>query len=77
MYNNKIKWAFEKDQKFSQLTKIQVEKIIINMQHSVIKENHSIISVNEPWNKIVVVLEGSLRDVIYIEDVNNNKIGII
>lgn len=31
MYNNVIKWAFEKDVNLKGLTKIQIEKIIMKM----------------------------------------------
>lgn len=64
-FRNLQKWAIEKDEMLSQLTKIQIEKTVDHMKISNYKAGSVIFAKGTPCNtKIVIVIEGALKKVI-------------
>jgi cGMP-dependent protein kinase 1 len=60
MYNNAMKWAFERHPVLNKLTKIQIEKIVQNSNTVNYVKDQVIFEKGKPCQKLVVVLEGKL-----------------
>ncbi|KAM3137532.1 hypothetical protein pb186bvf_010322 [Paramecium bursaria] len=61
MYNNSLKWAFEKHPELKKLTKLQIEKIVSSMVLIQKKQNEVLISQGAPIQFLIVVLEGAIK----------------
>ncbi|CAD8213308.1 unnamed protein product [Paramecium octaurelia] len=60
IFNNIMRWSFEKSVVLKQLTKIQLEKISQKAKIENFKKGQVIFETNKPCDKLVVVLEGVL-----------------
>ncbi|CAK66144.1 unnamed protein product (macronuclear) [Paramecium tetraurelia] len=60
IFNNIMRWSFEKSVVLKQLTKIQLEKISQKAKIENFKKGQVIFEPNKPCDKLVVVLEGVL-----------------
>ncbi|CAD8175040.1 unnamed protein product [Paramecium pentaurelia] len=60
MYNNLLRWSFEKNQLLCKLTKIQIEKIVTKIQTVNYEANQRIYTADQKCDKLVIVLEGKL-----------------
>lgn len=62
-----IKWAFEKNNILSKLTKMQIEKLVENMQIKNCEPNEYIfIHNNDYLQKMIILLEGEIKTVNFI-----------
>jgi cGMP-dependent protein kinase len=66
MYNNLLKWSFEKNSLLCKLTKIQVEKIVSKIETVNYEAKQNVFVSNSKCDKLVIVLEGALENVFYI-----------
>jgi cGMP-dependent protein kinase len=57
---NWSRWAIEKDDIFKQLTKLQIERWIVNTEVSKVRKDDIILESGSQLTKIVIVLNGSL-----------------
>lgn len=62
MYNNLLRWSFEKNTLLCQLTKIQIEKIVTKIQTVKYQPDQKVYEQNTKCDKLVIVLEGVLRN---------------
>ncbi|CAD8075753.1 unnamed protein product [Paramecium primaurelia] len=60
IFNNIMRWSFEKSEILKQLTKIQLEKISQKAKIENFKKGQVIFEANKPCDRLVVVLEGVL-----------------
>ena len=61
IHNNWTRWALENDKIFNQLTKIQTEKIVKNIEFKKIEKNFIILKKGEKLNKIIIIIEGECK----------------
>ncbi|KAM3140827.1 hypothetical protein pb186bvf_007054 [Paramecium bursaria] len=62
MYNNLLKWSFEKNSLLCKLTKIQVEKIVSKIETVNYEAKQNVFVSNSKCDKLVIVLEGALEN---------------
>ncbi|EGR32104.1 protein kinase domain protein [Ichthyophthirius multifiliis] len=62
IFNNIIKWGFDKNQLLKQLTKIQIEKVTKQCMFQNHKKEEIIFEKGNVCNKLIVVLEGKLGE---------------
>ncbi|CAD8180100.1 unnamed protein product [Paramecium octaurelia] len=60
MYNNLLRWSFEKNQLLCKLSKIQIEKIVTKIQKVNYEANQKIYTADSKCDKLVIVLEGKV-----------------
>ncbi|CAK55705.1 unnamed protein product (macronuclear) [Paramecium tetraurelia] len=61
MYSNLQRWAFERHPILNKLTKLQVERIVSNMQQIQKKAEELIIEKGQPCREVIIVLQGSIK----------------
>jgi cGMP-dependent protein kinase len=59
-FKNNLKWAFERDRNLNKLTKIQIEKILEQMEIQKYKKGEICFKKDDVCDRFLVVLEGSL-----------------
>lgn len=62
MYNNLLRWSFEKNPLLCKLTKIQIEKIVTKIETVKYEPKALVYTAEQKCEKLVIVLEGSLRN---------------
>ena len=62
-YREQVKWAFEKEKKLKNVTRMQLEKYLEIMKIDSLKENEVIISNGEKIVNLYIILEGAICEV--------------
>jgi len=64
-FKNVMRWAFDKSQKLKKLSNFQVDKILALMNITQMKKGDVVFKKDEPIDKFLIMIDGSLKQVKY------------